>query len=281
MEVGKVLKRSSIGRGDALALLQFVTGRKKTYLLAHDDAKISSEEFTLFRLLCNRRRLGVPLQYLTEEIYFRDNKFYINTNVLVPRQETEILSEVAARLLKKNNKEIGCILDLGTGSGVVGISLAAINPRLKVDLTDICLKALLVARKNCFSILGSKHQVNFYRGDWFEAVLPGKKYDLIVSNPPYISSGDVCLTKGGLQFEPSLALKGGRYGLDHIFEILENAPLFMTRNAWIVIEHGYDQGEICKKYFLDKGYRFINQEKDFSGNVRVTAGQVEKGADKR
>ena len=214
------------------------------------------------------------MAYLLGQKEFYGIEFYIDERALVPRPETELLVDFGLEAIEHHTNPRG--LDLGTGSGVVGISLIQNHPSVVITATDISSFALSLAEENAGKVLNNRKRLKLRKSDWYSNIPRTEKFDLIVSNPPYIRTGDVYLTKGTLRFEPSLALIGGLDGLLNIRAVLEKAKNHLSRNGWLAVEHGFDQGGICYDLFLHYGFRNLVQMKDLSGYVRLTAGQLEK-----
>ncbi|MAW33152.1 MAG: protein-(glutamine-N5) methyltransferase, release factor-specific [Proteobacteria bacterium] len=274
MKITEALSLATICPKEARSLLQANTTFSLPYIVSHGDAKITQTEKENFFYSVNRRKFGVPMAYLLGQKEFYGIEFYIDERALVPRPETELLVDFGLEALEHRANPKG--LDLGTGSGVVGISLIQNHPTVVITATDISPVALSLAEENSGKILNNQTRLRLRKSDWYSNILRTEKFDLIVSNPPYIRTGDVYLTKGTLRFEPSLALIGGLDGLFNIRAVLEKAKNHLSRNGWLAVEHGFDQGEICYDLFLHYGFRNLIQMKDLSGYVRLTAGQLEK-----
>ena len=278
MKIAKALSLTTICPKEARSLLQANTTFDIPYIISHGDAEITNVEKENFFYAVNRRKFGVPMAYLLGQKEFYGIEFYIDERALVPRPETELLVDFGLEALEHRTKPRG--LDLGTGSGVVGISLVKNHPTALITATDISPFALSLAAKNSRKVLNNQTRLKLRKSDWYSNILRTEKFDLIVSNPPYIRAGDVYLTKGTLRFEPSLALIGGFDGLLNIRAVLENAKNHLSSNGWVAVEHGFDQGEICYGLFSHYGYRNLVQMKDLSGYIRLTAGQLEKDVNK-
>ena len=171
------------------------------------------------------------------------------------------------------------MLDLGTGCGVIAISLLLNHRQIVVDAIDISEEALKVARQNADGLLSDLTRIEFFRSNWLADVSNEVKYNMIVANPPYVGDRDVHLTKGDVRFEPSVALVGGSDGLFHIRQIVSNALSYLSKGGWLILEHGYNQGGTVQDLLQFNGYQNITQIKDLAGNLRVTLGQLNKPID--
>lgn len=258
--------RARIGPMEARLLLRHVLVCPPVWLETHDDEVLSEEAAARFVDWVARREAGEPVAYLLgyREFYGRD--FTVSPAVLIPRPETELLVELALARLK--NKEGARILDLGTGSGCIAVTLALECPSARVSAVDASANAIRVAQSNAVN-LGAR--VSFHQGNWFEP-LANQCFDLIVSNPPYIVEGDVHLRQGDLRFEPSSALASGADGLADIRRIVGGVPRYLVSGGWLMLEHGYDQAEAVAEIFAHGGFVAIEQHRDLAGIIRVTGG---------
>jgi release factor glutamine methyltransferase len=239
-QAAETLKENADARRDAALLLGFVLNRDRAFLIANDDRDLSDEEIECFFELIERRASGEPIQYITGRQEFFGLEFEVNENVLIPRPETEILVEAAIEILRE--KEIPYFCDVGTGSGCIPISILANLENAKAVAVDISSDALAVARKNA-----EKHRVaeriEFYESDVF-AVFQNPKFDLIVSNPPYIPNKDLPdLPREVREHEPHVALFGGAAGTEIVVRLLTDAPKFLTENSYLMFEIGFAQGD--------------------------------------
>ncbi len=215
---------------------------------------------------------STPIQYLSGFSYWRDLKLEVSNKVLIPRPETELIIELITG--KFNNKEKATFVDLGTGSGAISIALALGNPNWNGIATDIDKKALKIAARN-FTNNSNQNNLKFYNGNWWDPLENFKgEIDLAVANPPYIPKNTYEeLPIGVKNFEPKKALFGGEDGLDHIREIVQNAPLYLKEKAWMLIENHFDQGARVKQLFLKNRFTNVEVLKDFSGIGRFTIGR--------
>ncbi|HEX8399480.1 MAG TPA: peptide chain release factor N(5)-glutamine methyltransferase [Pyrinomonadaceae bacterium] len=239
-QAAEILKENADARRDAALLLGFVLNRDRAFLIANDDRDLSDEEIVRFFDLIERRDSGEPIQYITGRQEFFGLEFEVNENVLIPRPETEILVEAAIEILREKENPYFC--DVGTGSGCIPISILANLENAKAVAVDISSGALAVARKNA-----EKHRVaeriEFYESDVF-AVFQNPKFDLIVSNPPYIPNKDLpVLPREVREHEPHAALFGGAVGTEIITRLLTDAPKFLIENSYLMFEIGFAQSD--------------------------------------
>ena len=252
-------------RLDAEVLLAFVLNKNRSYLRAWNDKTLDSKTISKFESLISQRLNGVPIAYLTEMREFWSRDFHVSSDVLIPRPDTEILIEQCLSQIPLDSTFR--ILDLGTGSGVIAITLAAERPKTNIIAVDASLAALEIAKKNA-----QKHDcqnIKFILSNWFSNV-PKMKFDLIVSNPPYISMDDEHLTQGDVRFEPKTALISAENGLFDIKKIAEEAKHYLTKNGQLWFEHGYNQAESVQEILKTRAYSNIQTFADFAGNNRVT-----------
>jgi len=263
--LAKALELDAAGAGiEARVLLAFAWKVDRAWLIAHAEDPVDPEMLPKFEIMVERRLKGEPVAYITGFREFYGVEFKVTQDVLVPRPETELLVDLALERVPEQGAFR--VLDLGTGSGIVGISIARHRKRTTVTAVDKSPSALAVAKQN-----GEKlENIRFLESDWF-AALQGEKFDLILSNPPYIAEGDEHLAN--LKFEPALALTSGRDGLDAIRSILEAAPSHLEPGGWLFFEHGYNQGEICRE-LLSKSFAEVVTWRDLSGIERVSGGRL-------
>lgn len=267
----QALLESAAGRIDAFEaewLLAHVLGQSRAWLYAHRDDRPSAAEAARCEALFARRALGEPVAYLTGRRGFWAFDLMVSPHTLIPRPETERLVELA---LERTSPDADLRLaDLGTGSGAVALALAHERRRARVVATDISADALDVARANA-RMLGLGN-LDFRQGDWL-APLAGERFDMIVSNPPYIADGDPHLRQGDLRHEPARALASGPEGLDAIGVIVRDAPAHLHPDGWLLIEHGWEQGAAVRALLADAGFRDVQTDRDLEGRDRVTIGR--------
>jgi len=256
-------------RLDVELLLGHVLGLARAGLYARLRDVIAEDKLPLADAMLARRLRGEPIAYITgvREFWFMPLK--ITPAVLVPRPETECLVEFAlARLPEDRDLRL---LDLGTGSGAIALALARERPRAIVHAVDASSAALALAEDNA-RMLGFAN-LRFTHSDWFTAIEPALKFDLIASNPPYVSGNDPHLLQGDLRFEPRIALTPEGDGLSAIRAISAGARARLVHGGWLLVEHGMDQGAAVRKIFEGDGYTDIHTERDMEDRDRVTRGQ--------
>lgn len=250
-------------------LLCSALGQPRSHLVSHDRDPLLPEQATTFAALIERRLKGEPVAYILGEREFYSLSFKTTSAVLIPRPETELLVELA---LERIPSDQPCrVLDLGTGSGAVAIVLALHRPLAEVLAVDQSAAALEIAQKNA-QTLGARN-LRFAQGNWY-GTLAGEKFDIIVSNPPYIAAADPHLAQGDVRFEPVSALAAGADGLDDIRLIVKDAPAHLNPSGWLLFEHGYDQAEACRKLLTLAGFTQVLTSDDLAGIPRVTYGQM-------
>jgi release factor glutamine methyltransferase len=264
-------KTSDSPRLDAEVLLAFVLGKNRSYLRAWNDKVLENPVISQFETLISERLKGVPIAYLTGTREFWSRDFFVSPEVLIPRPDTEILIE---QCLARIPTDLPFqILDLGTGSGIIAITLACERANAKILAVDASFGALEIAKKNA-----AFHQcdnVEFILSDWFSNV-PSLKFDLIVSNPPYICETDEHLTQGDVRFEPKSALIAANQGLRDISLIASHAKNYLVSNGQLMFEHGYNQAKEVQRTLINANFINVQTYQDFSGNSRVTTGFLSK-----
>ncbi len=271
VSVRDLVAQSPLPRNEVHILLAHVLQVRRTWLLAHDREPLPPAAIDEFHALERRRHRGEPIAYLVGEREFMGHPFVVTPDVLIPRPETELLVETGLEYVR--DKASPRVLDLGTGSGAIAISLALARPDAQVVATDVSEPALGVARENARR-LGA--QVTFLQGDWWEAVEPlaGTRFDLIVSNPPYIPARDAHLSQGDLRFEPIEALTESGDGLSAIRVIIQEAPHWMQAGAALWVEHGYDQAQAVRTLLVEAGFAGVSSRSDLAGIERATGGYL-------
>lgn len=263
------LARGRIDRLDARLLLEFATGCTHVDLLARPEMPVIAPAWDQFVAWVERRAAGEPLAYLVGESEFRGRCFQVSPAVLIPRPETEVLIELALERLA--GLAHPRVLDLGTGSGIVAISLALECPAAEVWAVDLSPEALAVARNNA-GRLGAR--IEFRAGSWFAPLEDAPRFDIIVSNPPYVAAGDPHLALNGLPFEPQMALTDGADGLDCIRAIVAGAAAHLQPSGHLLFEHGYDQGEASRNLLTAAGFKAAFTHPDLAGIDRVSGAQL-------
>jgi release factor glutamine methyltransferase len=254
---------SDAARLEAELLFAEVSGGNRASVIAHPEGRPQPPVLQRYRELVGRRAQGEPFAYLTGQREFYSLTLAVDANVLVPRADTELLVELA---LGQRPRSGARVLDLGTGSGAIALALKAQRPDLDVVAVDTSATALAVARANADRL---SLAVRFVRSDWFAALEP-MRFDLIVSNPPYVASGDAHLA-GALRHEPQLALDGGADGLDACRKILASADAYLQPDGRLLFEHGFDQRDGLVALAASRGYRLVDSVDDLAGHPRAVA----------
>jgi release factor glutamine methyltransferase len=257
---------SGLPRLEAELLLCSVLGCGRLHLIAHADEAPDPGKASLARDAFARRRAGEPIAYITGRREFYGITLKVTPAVLIPRPETELLVELTLERAAPGAR----VLDLGTGSGAIAVALACERPDLAIVGTDISEAALAVARRN---VRDQGAAVELLRSDWFEALALGR-FDLIVANPPYVAEKDAHLEQGDVRFEPRLALLGGEDGFDCVRKIAAHAQNRLRPGGWLLLEHGYDQGDRCVELFRGFGYSDVETVEDLAGLPRVCVGRA-------
>lgn len=271
LTVGDALKRASerIDSVDARVLMSHAIARDAAYLIAHPEVQLRAGEHATYDALVERRTQGEPVAHLTGEREFYGRPYKVSPAVLIPRPETELLVDLALERIAQDGPSR--VIDLGTGSGCIAISLASERSHAKILALDQSLEALAVARRN--AVAAQVGNVAFLQSDWFSA-LRREHFDVIVANPPYVASGDHHLAEGDVRFEPRTALDGGADGLDAIRHIVKHAREHLSPGGWLLFEHGHDQGERARLLLHSEGYESIFTAHDLAGTDRVSAGRL-------
>lgn len=243
-------------------------GVSRAWLIARDTQSLSTEQAQTFDRLLQRRLHGEPVAYILGCREFYGRAFRVSRDVLIPRPDTETLVEAALAVIPSGRH---CsVLDLGTGSGAIAISIALQRPRAMVTAIDRSLNAIEIARQNARELNAAN--VTCLQSNWFDA-LTGTLFDVIVSNPPYIAEADPHLRQGDLRFEPKQALAAGTDGLDDIRRITAAASEHLAPLGWLMLEHGYDQSLAVQQLMRENGFQAVRSHPDLAGVLRVTAGQ--------
>ncbi|MBS0335514.1 MAG: peptide chain release factor N(5)-glutamine methyltransferase [Proteobacteria bacterium] len=261
----EALAGAGIDPFEARMLLSFATGLARAALIAHPEAVLAEAAAATFRELAARRRAGEPIAYLVGERDFHDLRLRVTPDVLIPRPETEMLVDFALEKLPPQ----GTILDLGTGSGAIALAIRRQRPGARVTAVDRSPAALAVASGNARR-LGL--EAEFLEGSWYEP-LGARRFDVIVSNPPYVAEGDRHLEEGDLRFEPRGALVGGSDGLDAVRTIAGAAPRHLNPGGWVAIEHGLGQDAAVRTLLAAAGLEFVASRTDLAGIARISVGK--------
>lgn len=251
---------------DAEVLLCHCLDKPRSFLRAWPEKLLEAATYTTFSSLIAERQHGMPVAYLTGTREFWSREFQVTTEVLIPRPDTELLIELSLSLLPKHPLNI---LDLGTGSGIIGITLAAERPDCRITACDVSPSALDVAESNARKL--NIQNITFIHSNWLENI-NDKNFDLIISNPPYIDAEDPHLTRGDVRFEPKSALVSSQQGLSDIKHILQQSAIYLQKSGLVMLEHGYQQQNEVQAIFKKYKYQNISTHKDLAGHPRATVG---------
>ena len=259
----------TLDRVDARWIICHLCKVSHAELLTQGNRSVSASEFRRISQWVARRKNGEPLAYLLGEAGFYGRIFKVSPAVLIPRPETEDLVSHALKWIAQT--ESPRILDLGTGSGAIAITLALERPDARVLGTDISMDALMVARSNAARL---NAKVHWRQGDWFKALRGHPRFDLIVSNPPYIAANDPHLSGDGVCVEPQLALTDGGDGLNCLRLLTAGAGSFLSKGGGLLLEHGYDQGQACRSLLEEAGFINAFTHQDLAGHDRISGGRL-------
>lgn len=262
--------QQATSRIEARVLLREVLHQSDAYFLAHDDELLTAEQAQQYVGLIVRRVAGEPIAYITGRREFHGREFKVTPAVLIPRPETELLVELALQRLPAGTP--ARVLDLGAGSGCIGVTIAAERPLARVTLVDASEAALEIARANAEQ--WAPANTTLLHSDWYAAV-GEERYDLIVANPPYIPDGDAHLQQGDLRFEPRTALAAGSDGLNDLQRIIAQAPQHLLAGGWLLLEHGFDQAVACAWLLEAAGFQDHFNAPDLAGIPRISGGRLQ------
>jgi release factor glutamine methyltransferase len=252
---------------DAQLLLAHAMAVARARLKAHPEELPDPSHTQHYRRLLARRAAGEPLAYLTGSRDFWSLTLKVSPAVLIPRPETELLVERALALRSAAEARVA---DLGTGCGAVALALASERPLWHVVATDACADALAIARANAAALGLSR--VHLRHGDWYQALL-GERFDLLVSNPPYVAQDDPALRTASLRHEPPRALTPGLDALSSLRTLVHGAPRHLAPEGWLLLEHGATQGADVRRELVDAGFRHVRSHRDLAGHERMTEGE--------
>lgn len=263
------LPDSPTARLDVELLLAAALGKPRSFLHTWPERIVSSEAALKFASYLQRRQTGEPVAYILGQQGFWKLDLEVAPHTLIPRPETEMLVEAALELVPAFAP--AKVLDLGTGTGAIGLALASERPAWHVTAVDRVLEAVALAERNRQRLQLNNAQV--MSSHWFDS-LQGKRFDLIISNPPYIAAEDPHLVTGDVRFEPNSALVAGADGLDDLRLIIDQAPAHMKPEGWLLLEHGYDQGAAVRDLLSSHGFDKIQTRRDLGDHERITFGRL-------
>jgi len=253
---------------DAEVLLAHCIGKSRSYLYTWPEQALSDEHWEAYQALITQRLMPTPIAYLLGEREFFSLDFKTTAVALIPRSDTELLVEATLERCPKNSPFK--ILELGTGTGAIAITLKIHQPSNTVTATDISPQCLELAKQNA---VRHKVDIGWILSDWFSAIEMSERYDMIVSNPPYIAQGDFYLTQGDLSAEPLLALSPGPTGMESLQQIISIAPGYLKPNGYLLLEHGYDQEVAVANLLKSNGFTNISCQYDINNLPRISIGQ--------
>ncbi len=271
-----LLTQAPIPYTESRLLLGFLAQKPLSFFMAHGEDIVPEPIFEAYERLLKRRLTGEPIAYLLGCKEFYGREFQVNPSVLIPRPETEHLIDLSLSLLKPKSQatqpDALHMLDLGTGSGIISLTLALELPQAQVYASDFSATALTVAKNNAKTL---RANVTFLEGSWLQPWAqhhPNLRFDLIVSNPPYIEKNDPHLCQGDLRFEPQHALSDNANGLSCLQAIAEQAPKHLKNGGFLLLEHGYDQGAACRDLLCKAGFDAVETQTDYANLDRITWG---------
>ena len=266
---------SGSARIEVQCLLQAVLQANRAWLLTHPEHQLDDQQYARYAALFERRLLGEPVAYLLGEREFYGLNFKVSPATLIPRPDTELLVDLALQHIPQQGR---CrVLDLGTGSGAIALSIAHARPNAEVVAVDTSTAALEIAQLNAQRL--DLKSARFLQGDWFSA-LHDERFDIVVSNPPYIAARDAHLARGDVRFEPRSALVSGAEGLDDIRRITAQAKAHLNPDGWLLFEHGYDQAAQVRALLQQAGFTAVFSARDLAGIERVSGGSSPASASK-
>ncbi|UDG75377.1 peptide chain release factor N(5)-glutamine methyltransferase [Achromobacter sp. 77] len=268
-QIKSLLLDTRLPRLEVRMLLEHVLDKPRAWLLAHDTDALAPEVAAAYEALALRRLAGEPMAYLLGHREFMGHRFQVTPDVLIPRPDTEVLVETALECIDGLTGPM--VLDLGTGSGAIAVSIALARRDARVMASDVSAAALAVAAANAWELTAA---VRFVEGSWYEAVPAGEGFDLIVSNPPYVASDDPHLDQGDLRFEPRGALTDGAGGLEDLARIVEGARAHLKPGGSLWMEHGWDQAEQVRGMLRQAGFADVHSRQDLAGIERISGGRL-------
>ena len=260
---------SDSARLDIELLLCSILKKDRTFLHAWPEHELTQKQLTRFQQLLEQRLQGQPIAHILGERGFWSLNLKVTADTLIPRPDTERLVELALEIIPE--KEQWKILDLGTGTGAIALSLAKELPACTITATDQSMDAINVAKQNALD--NTISNVEFIQSDWFSN-LKQQQFDIIVSNPPYIKENDPHLQLGDVRFEPLSALTSGKDGLDDLRTIIKSSQAHLTDKGVLLLEHGYDQANDVCDLLKEAGFNNVDSFKDYNDNPRVSIGHI-------
>ena len=261
------LTTSESAKLDAEVLLAHIVERDRTYLFTWSDRLLEPEQQARFATFVQQRQQGIPVAHLVGQREFWSLPLAVNDSTLIPRPDTEVLVEHALSLSFPANSKV---LDLGTGTGAIALALKSSRPEWQVLAVDKMAEAVTLAKQNAATL---KLAVEIKQSDWFAALEPQQKFDLIVSNPPYIDASDPHLDMGDVRFEPKTALVAANQGLSDIETIILGATNYLETQGWLMIEHGWTQAAAVRELMQKAQFNAVTSIRDYANLERVTIGQ--------
>ena len=263
------LPDSPTPRLDAELLLAHALGKSRSYLHTWPERELETEQLERYQAAIVRRQAGEPVAYILGQQGFWSLDLEVASHTLIPRPDTELLVETVLALLPATP---AALLDLGTGTGAIALALASERPAWRLTGVDRVAEAVALAERNRARL--SLNNASFIESHWFSA-LAGQRYQLIVSNPPYIAADDRHLAEGDVRFEPSSALVAGADGLDDIRLIIQQAPNYLQAGGWLLLEHGFDQAAAVRELLSARGFSAVESRRDLGGHERISLGRFD------
>ncbi|WP_339731836.1 peptide chain release factor N(5)-glutamine methyltransferase [uncultured Pseudomonas sp.] len=263
------LPDSPTPRLDAELLLAHALGKSRSYLHTWPERELEAEQLERYQAMLVRRQAGEPVAYILGQQGFWSLELEVASHTLIPRPDTELLVETVLALLPATP---AALLDLGTGTGAIALALASERPAWRLTGVDRVAEAVALAERNRARL--SLNNAKFIESHWFSA-LAGQRYQLIVSNPPYIAADDRHLAEGDVRFEPSSALVAGADGLDDIRLIIQQAPNYLEAGGWLLLEHGFDQAAAVRELLSARGFSAVESRRDLGGHERISLGRFD------
>jgi release factor glutamine methyltransferase len=274
---GELESSSDSARLDIELILCHLVQKNRTWLFTWPEKTLTSDQQQLFEEYVQRRKSGEPIAHILGQREFWSLPLAVNNSTLIPRPDTELLVEAVLDLFAQDApQQLRRCLDLGTGTGAIVLAVASEKPQWKLLGVDRSTDAVALAEQNR-AALGFEH-VEIKHSNWFESI-PAQTFDVIVSNPPYINPQDPHLTQGDVRFEPLSALIADNKGLADIEWIIAQSGNYLTAQGWLLLEHGYDQGQAVRDLLSERGFMQIETRRDYGGNERVTLGRKSIASD--